>query len=97
MDSDYDSALPTMFLTLLNELCLSVSDCILIKLHMDPNATDSTLQKTLPVVDPAAFYHFTTEVSEQTSVLASHQQQLNRLLTHLGADKDLANSPATIT
>ncbi len=46
---------------------------------MDPNATDSSLQKTSPDFDPAAFYHFTTEVSAQASVLATHQQQLNRL------------------
>ncbi len=46
---------------------------------MDPNANDSSLQKTSPDFDPAAFYHFTTEVSAQASVLVTHQQQLNRL------------------
>ncbi len=46
---------------------------------MDPNATDSVLQKTSPDIDPAVFYRFTTEVSAQATVLATQQQQLNHL------------------
>ncbi len=46
---------------------------------MDRNVTDPSLQKTSPEIDPAVFYHFTTEVSAQASALASHQQQLSRL------------------
>ncbi len=46
---------------------------------MDPNATYSSLQKTLPDIDPAVFYHFTTEVSAQASLLATQQQQLKHL------------------
>ncbi len=46
---------------------------------MDPKATDSSLQKTLPDIDPAGFYHFTTEVSAQASLLATQQQQLKHL------------------
>ncbi len=46
---------------------------------MDHNVTDPSLQKTSPEIDPAVFYHFTTEVSAQASALASHQQQLGRL------------------
>ncbi len=46
---------------------------------MDRNVTDPLLKKTSPEIDPAVFYHFTTEVSAQASALASHQQQLSRL------------------
>ncbi len=46
---------------------------------MDLNDTAFLLQKTLPEIDPVAFYHFTTEVSAQASILATHQQQINRL------------------
>ncbi len=79
LNSDSDSALPTLCLKLVFELCLSDLHSLLIKLHMDPNAPDSSLQKTSPDFDPAAFYHFSTEVSAQASVLAAHQQKLNRL------------------
>ncbi len=51
---------------------------MLIKLKMDHNVTDPLLQKTLPEIDPAVFYHFTTAVSAQASALASQQQQLSR-------------------
>ncbi len=78
-NSNFDSALSTLCLKLVIEFCLSDLHSVLINLHMDPNATDSSLQKTSPDFDPAAFYHFTTEVSAQASVLATHQQQLNRL------------------
>ncbi len=78
-NSDFDSALSTLCLKLVIEFCLFDLQSVLIKLHMDPIATDSSLQKTSPDFDPAAFYHFTTEVSAQASVLATHQQQLNRL------------------
>ncbi len=46
---------------------------------MDPNATDSVLQKTSPDIDPAVFYRFTTDVSAQATLLATQQQQLNHL------------------
>ncbi len=46
---------------------------------MDHKVTDPSLQKTSPEINPAVFYHFTTEVSAQASALASHQQQLSRL------------------
>ncbi len=75
----YDSALSTLFLTLECDLCLFDLFGDLIKLHMDLNDTASALQKTSPPIDPAAFYHFTTEVTTQASILATHQQQLNRL------------------
>ncbi len=78
-NSDFDSALSTLCLKLVIEFCLFDLHSVLIKLHMDPNATDSSLLKTSPAFDPAAFYHFTTEVSAQASALATHQQQLNRL------------------
>ncbi len=58
--------------------CLTTS-IVWIKLQMDHNVTDPSLQKTSPEIDPAVFYHFTTEVSAQASALASHQQQLGRL------------------
>ncbi len=44
---------------------------------MDPNATDSVLQKTSPDINPAVFYRFITEVF--ATVLATQQQQLNHL------------------
>ncbi len=75
----YDSALSTLFLTLECDLCPFDLLGDLIKLHMDLNDTASALQKTLSDIDPAAFYHFTTEVTTQASILATHQQQLNRL------------------
>ncbi len=46
---------------------------------MDPNAPDSSLQNTLPPQDPAMFHQLSSEVSAQASVLATHQQQLQRL------------------
>ncbi len=79
LSSDSDSALPTLRLKLVIKLCLSYLHTLLIKLHMDPNALDSSLQKTSPHIDPAVFYHFTTEVSAQATVLATQQQQLNHL------------------
>uniref|UniRef100_A0A8C2DWM8 ribonuclease H n=1 Tax=Cyprinus carpio TaxID=7962 RepID=A0A8C2DWM8_CYPCA len=46
---------------------------------MDPNVSDSLLQKTLPTQDPAMFFQLSSEVSAQASILATHQQQLQRL------------------
>ncbi len=44
LNSDSDSALPTLCLKLVFELCLSDLHSLLIKLQMDPNAPDSSLQ-----------------------------------------------------
>ncbi len=79
LNSDSDSALPTLCLKPVFELCLSDLHFVLIKLHMDPHASDSVLQKTSPEIDPAVFIHFTTEVSAQATILVTHQQQLTRL------------------
>ncbi|KAL0150647.1 hypothetical protein M9458_054064, partial [Cirrhinus mrigala] len=46
---------------------------------MDPTASDSSSQKTSPTQDPAAVFHLANEVSMQASVLATHQQQLQKL------------------
>uniref|UniRef100_A0A9J8CDU5 DUF4939 domain-containing protein n=1 Tax=Cyprinus carpio carpio TaxID=630221 RepID=A0A9J8CDU5_CYPCA len=46
---------------------------------MDPNVSDSSLQKTSPTQDPAMFFQLSSEVSAQVSVLATHQQQIQRL------------------
>ncbi len=46
---------------------------------MDPHASDPSLQKTSPMVDPAAVYQLTSEVSAQAVMLSSHQLQLQRL------------------
>ncbi len=43
-NSDFDSALTTLCLKLVIEFCLFDLHSVLIKLHMDPNATDSSLQ-----------------------------------------------------
>ncbi len=43
LSSDSDSALPTLRLKLVIKLCLSDLHTLLIKLHMDPNALDSSL------------------------------------------------------
>ncbi len=43
IDPVYESALPTLFLLLLIELCLSDLFLLLIKLHMDLNVTDPSL------------------------------------------------------
>ncbi len=43
LSSDSDSALPTLRLKLVIKLCLSYLHTLLIKLHMDPNALDSSL------------------------------------------------------
>ncbi len=79
LNTVYDSVLPTWYLTPVIDICLSDLPCEVIKLQMDPNDTASSLQKTSPQIDPAAFYHFTTEVSAQASILTTHQQQLTRL------------------
>ncbi len=42
-NSDFDSALSTLCLKLVIEFCLFDLQSVLIKLHMDPNATDSSL------------------------------------------------------
>ncbi len=47
LNSDCDSALPTLCLKLVIEFCLSDLHSLLIKLHMDPNATYSSLQTHL--------------------------------------------------
>ncbi len=44
-NSNFDSALSTLCLKLVTEFCLSDLHSVLIKLHMDPNATDSSLHK----------------------------------------------------
>ncbi len=46
---------------------------------MDPHVSDSSLQKTSPLTDPAAIYHLNSEVSAQATMLTSHQQQLQCL------------------
>lgn len=46
---------------------------------MDPHASDPSLQKTSPLMDPAAVYQLTSEVSAQAAMLTSHQPQLQRL------------------
>ncbi len=79
IDPVYESALPMLLLLLLMKLCLSDLFLLLIKLHMDLNVTDPSLQKTSPDIDPAVFYHFTTEVSAQSTLLIIQQQQLNHL------------------
>ncbi len=48
---------------------------------MDPNFSDSSLQKTSPNSDPAALMQLSTELSAQASQLTLHQNQLNRLTT----------------
>ncbi len=79
LNSDSDSALPTLCLKLVFEFCLSDLHFVLLKPHMVPHASDSALQKTSPEIDPAVFFHFTTEVSAQATILVTHQQQLTRL------------------
>ncbi len=79
LNSDSDSALPTLCLKLVFEFCLSDLHFVLLKPHMDPHASDSASQKTSPEIDPAVFFHFTTEVSAQATILVTHQQQLTRL------------------
>ncbi len=44
LSSDSESALPTLHLKLVIKLCLSDLHTLLIKLHMYPNALDSSLQ-----------------------------------------------------
>ncbi len=48
---------------------------------MDPNASDSSPQKTSPHSDPAALMQLSTELTAQASQLTLHQQQLTRLST----------------
>ncbi len=48
---------------------------------MDPNASDSSQQKTSPNSDPAALMRLSTELTAQSSQLAMHRHQLNRLTT----------------
>ncbi len=43
---------------------------------MDPHSVDSSLQKTLPELNPTAVYRLSTEVSAQANMLVTHQQQL---------------------
>ncbi len=50
LNSDSDSALPTLCLKLVFELCLSDLHFVLLKLHMDPHASDSVLQLQCNVV-----------------------------------------------
>ncbi len=45
---------------------------------MDPNASDSSPQKTSPHSDPAALLQISTELTAQDSQLTLHQQQLTR-------------------
>ncbi len=79
LNPDSDSVLPTLCLKLVFEFCLSDLHFVLLKLHMDPHSSDSLSQKTSPEIDPAVFFHFTTEVSAQATILVTHQQQLTRL------------------
>ncbi len=44
LNSDSDSALPTLCLKLVFELCLSDLHFVLLKLHMDLHTSDSVLQ-----------------------------------------------------
>ncbi len=45
-------------------------------LHLDPHASDQSLQKTSPYQDPAAQYSLVTEVSVPVSMSAFHQSRL---------------------
>lgn len=88
---NYVSDLPDTSLSLLIEPCLFVIRLsLLIKLQMDPNSADSSLQKTSPQHDPAAIHHLSAEVSAQANVLATHHQQLNHLTSHTGISQDVA-------
>uniref|UniRef100_A0A8C1MA50 Gypsy retrotransposon integrase-like protein 1 n=2 Tax=Cyprinus carpio TaxID=7962 RepID=A0A8C1MA50_CYPCA len=46
---------------------------------MDPKSSYSSLQKTSPGQDPAAYEHLCTNLAAQASQIAANQQQLNRL------------------
>ncbi len=65
---------------LLSPLRLLVCTVLLFnKLHMDPQSTDSSLQKTSPTSDPAVVMQLSTELSAQANQFAIHQHQLTRL------------------
>ncbi|KAL0166971.1 hypothetical protein M9458_038815, partial [Cirrhinus mrigala] len=60
-----------------------VSRCAVIvlsikRLQMDPQASESS-QKTSPPQDPAAVFQLVHELSRQGSLVATHQQQLEKL------------------
>ncbi|KAL0162424.1 hypothetical protein M9458_041820 [Cirrhinus mrigala] len=60
-----------------------VSRCVVIvlsikRLQMDPQASESS-QKTSPPQDPAAVFQLAHELSRQGSLVATHQQQLEKL------------------
>ncbi len=52
---------------------------MLIKLQINHNVTDPSLQKTSPQHDPAAIGQLSSDVSSQAQQLAIHHQQLQRL------------------
>ncbi len=98
LSSDSDSALPTLCLKLVIELCLSDLHTLLIKLHMDPNAPDSALQKTSPDIDPAVFYRFhhgSICSSDRTCYPATTAEP--PYLSHGGAGKVSASSSSPST
>ncbi|KAI2653726.1 Transposon Tf2-9 polyprotein [Labeo rohita] len=58
-----------------------LSSPVILKLHMDPNNPESTLQKTSPHSDPAAVAQLSSELSAHATQLAAHHHQLTRLTT----------------
>ncbi|KAL0148450.1 hypothetical protein M9458_056260 [Cirrhinus mrigala] len=61
---------------------------------MDPNASDSSSQKTSPDQDPAAIAQLSSVLSAQANQLALHQQQLERLTSLTG---ELVKALQTLT
>ncbi len=82
---DCDSLPPALiFACIVNALLsplrlLVCTELLFNKLHMDPQSTDSSLQKTSPTSDPAVVMQLSTELSAQANQLAIHQHQLTRL------------------
>lgn len=78
LDSVNDFALPTLSLTLLIEHCLSDSDCVLIKLHMDPPPLTLHYRRLcrIPIQQLSIISPWSYLLKRQSW---PHQQQLNRL------------------
>ncbi len=81
LNSDSDSALPTLCLKPVIELFLFDLHSVLIKLHMDPNATDSSLQYTFNAKENVVCWFYSCEEDNNTELVYTAHVRKKHILS----------------
>ncbi len=81
LNSDSDSALPTLCLKLVFEFCLSDLHFVLLKLHMDPHSSDSALQSPYNDKNPPTLY-FLIPIKQNQSHSICCSDSLSSVMSH---------------